>query len=432
MRLLIQNGLIIDPSQNLEAIRDVLIEDGRIADIAAGLANRPGLRGAERLDARGCWVIPGIIDLHVHLREPGGEEDETLASGTQAAAAGGVTTVLAMPNTSPPTDSPARLRSLYARARRECAVHALFAAALTRGQAGEELTDMDALAEAGAAAFSDDGRPVMNAELLRRALLSSKHLGLPVLDHAEDDALAGQGVLHEQAARKLGVPGIPPASEVRAVMRDLSLAALTGGRLHVCHVSCAGTVGLLREAKRRGLSVSAEATPHHFTLTQEDIPERAAADFKMKPPLRTREDREAVLEGLADGTIDAIATDHAPHAPRKKGRGLLRAPFGVIGLETLLPLSLSLVEKGRLSRHALVERLCAAPARILGLRAKGRLRRGADADITVLDPGIRFLVAEDFLSKSRNSPFIGRRLQGRAKATVVSGRIAFLRSEAAA
>ncbi|MBI5243233.1 MAG: dihydroorotase [Elusimicrobia bacterium] len=427
MRLLIHGGLVIDPSQNLEAVRDVLIENGKIADVARGLASRPGLAGVRRLDARGCWVLPGIMDLHVHLREPGGEESETLASGARAAAAGGVTTVLAMPNTSPPADSPSRLRSLYSKSRRDCPVHVFFAAALTRGQAGEELSDLAALAEAGAADFSDDGRPVMNAEPLRQALLASKRLGLSVLDHAEDENLTGPGILHERAARRFGVAGIPSASEVLMALRDILLAALTGGRLHLCHVSCAETVRLLRAAKRRGLAVSAEATPHHFTLTEEDIPARSPADYKMKPPLMARSDREAVLEGLADGTLDAIATDHAPHAPRKKALGLKRAPFGVIGLETLLPLSLALVEKGRLSRRSLVERLCAAPARILGLKAKGHLRRFADADLSVVEPETGFLVTGDFVSRSRNSPFIGRRLKGRARAAVVSGRIAYLR-----
>ncbi|HAH07335.1 MAG TPA: dihydroorotase [Elusimicrobia bacterium] len=410
MRLLIEGGLVVDPEQSLDEVRDLLLEDGKVKDCARGLGSRPGLKGVERLDARGLWVLPGLIDLHVHLREPAfgrGTQDESIASGTRAAAAGGVTTLVAMPNTRPPVDTPKALRALQTKAR-NAPIHALFAACVTRGQKGRELTDFKALAGAGAAAFSDDGRPVRNSELLRRALLATKRLGLPLLDHAEDE-------------------GFSAASEVLAVSRDLALAAMTGGRLHLCHVSCAATVELLREAKRRGADVTAEAAPHHFTLTAGDIPRsRRAADFKMKPPLRRPEDREALIAGLAEGTIDAIATDHAPHAPAKKRRGLSRAPFGIIGLETLVPLSLALVRSGRLTRLELARRLSYAPARILGLRSKGHLRRGADADAVLIDPRARWRF-DDPVSKSRNSPFLGRALVGRARAAVVSGRVVFLR-----
>lgn len=445
-RLLIEGGLVIDPSQRLESRLDVLIRDGKILEISSGLSRRLGAKAPFSLnrekrvgvsqdlgvvDARGCWVIPGVIDMHVHLREPGREEDETILTGTRAAAAGGVCTLLAMPNTLPPTDTASRLLAARRIARRDAAVHVLFAGALTRGQQGEALCDLEALFEAGAAALSDDGRPVMNAEFMRRALLFSRVSGLPVLDHAEDAYLAAGGVLHEgRRSRRLGLPGIPSASETLMALRDVSLAALTGGRLHLCHVSCAETVDLVRRAKRSGLALTAEASPHHLTLTEDDIPRGPrCADFKMNPPLRSRGDREALLEGLQDGTIDAIASDHAPHAPEKKAWGPLKAPFGIIGLETLLPLSLALAAKGVLTRRSLVERLSAAPARILGLRAKGHLRRGADADVTVIDPAKRYRVSLPFRSKSRNSPFLGRSLRGTARAAIVAGRVVFLRAE---
>lgn len=433
--LLIEGGLLIDPSQRLESPRDLLIQGGKVMRISIPL-NRGKRRRVSRdlgpvrrVDARGCWVVPGLIDMHVHLREPGREEDETILTGTRAAAAGGVCTVLAMPNTLPPTDTASRLLAARRIARRDAAVHVLFAGALTLGQRGERLADLKALHEAGAAAISDDGRPVMNSELMRRALLFSRTSGLPVLDHAEDDHLAAGGVIHQgRLSKRLGLPGIPSASETLMALRDLSLAALTGGRLHLCHVSCAQTVDLVRRAKRSGLAVTAEAAPHHFTLTEDDLPRGArCADFKMNPPLRSREDRDALLEGLQDGTLDAVASDHAPHSPEKKARGPLKAPFGIIGLETLLPLSLALVAKGVLTRRSFVERLCGAPARILGLASKGHLRRGADGDVTVIDPLARGRVALPFRSKSRNTPFLGKSLRGMARATIVQGRVVFLR-----
>jgi len=340
-----------------------------------------------------------------------------------------VTTLLTMPNTEPVVDTPARVRELRTRARARGAVNVLVAAAVTRGQGGRELADLERLASAGAAAFSEDGRPVMNAELLRGALARARRLGLRVLDHAEDTHLSGAGILHEgRAARRLGVAGIPAASETLMVQRDIALAELTGGPLHICHVSCAASVAMVREAKRRGLDVTCEAAPHHFTLCDEDVPaSRRAADFKMKPPLRSRADRAALLAGLADGTVDAIATDHAPHAPRLKARGLARAPFGVIGLETLLPLSMELVRRGILRPRRLIELLSSGPARVLGLRNKGRLSAGWDADVTLIDPQAAWLVDGRFASMSRNSPFTGRRLRGLAAATIVGGRLVFRR-----
>ena len=423
-RLLIRGGLVIDPARGLEAVRDVLIAGGRVAEVRAGPSRRSASAapGTRVIDAAGRWVLPGLIDMHVHLREPGREGDETIATGTRAAAAGGVTTVLAMPNTEPVIDTPALVRFVLRRAREAGAANVLPAAAVTKGQKGLRLADLRALAEAGAVAASDDGRPVMNALLMRRALELAKAAGLPILDHCEDLNLSAGGVMNEgRAARLKGLPGIPGAAESVMAMRDIALARLTGGLLHLCHVSCAETVDAVRRAKRAGVRVTAEAAPHHFTLTDDDVP-GLDADFKMNPPLRSKADREAVLEGLADGTIDAIATDHAPHAPKKKALGLAAAPFGVIGLETVLPLTLALVRKNVLSRRRAVELLTAGPARILALARKGGLQPGMDADVTVVDPDAAW-VARSFRSKSSNSPFAGMRLRGRAHTVIVGGRI---------
>jgi len=426
--LLIRGGTLVDPSQGVDAPRDVLLENGRVEAIL-----RPGQKpppDARVLDAAGCWVIPGIIDLHVHLREPGREEAETIETGTRSAAKGGVCTVLAMPNTLPPTDSPEKVRWVYARARERASVNVLVAGAVTLGQAGRALTRMEALAAAGAAAFSDDGLPVADAGLMRAALKRAKRLGLPVLDHAEDLELTGRGVMHEGAAsRRKRLPGIPAFSEALMSARDIRLAEETGAPLHLCHVSCAAVVDMVRDAKRRGVRVTAEAAPHHFSLTDEDIPD-ADPNYKMKPPLRAARDRAAVIEGLADGTLDVIATDHAPHPAGEKARGMCGAPFGIVGLETLIPLSLELVRRRALSRRALAERLSTSPARILGLRAKGTLRRGADADVTLIDPAARTILRAPLASKSANTPFLGRALRGAARATIVGGRVAYRSKEA--
>lgn len=423
-RLLVAGGLVIDPTRHVEKELDVLLEDGRVVEVKAGLAKRSDLKGVKTLDAKGCWVTPGLIDMHVHLREPGRESDETIATGTRAAARGGITTVLAMPNTEPAIDNPSLVRFLKSKAAAEGIVNVAVSAAITLGQKGENLAELAKLAQAGAVAFTDDGRPVMNAELMRRALEHAKDCGTLVIDHCEDTNLSCGAPVHEGAAGTAkGLRGMPWAAETALVLRDIALCELTGARVHIAHVSAAQSVAAIRQAKRRGLPVTAEAAPHHFTLCDCDIP-GYDADYKMNPPLRGAADREALLEALADGTIDAIATDHAPHGPGKKALGLALAPHGVIGLETSLGLALTrLFHKKIVSRRRLVELMSSAPARLLGLCGKGSLKPGSDPDLTVIDPAAAWTVAAPFASKSRNSPFVGMRLKGRARATVVAGKV---------
>ena len=335
-RLLILNALLIDPARKLEKELNLLIEDGRIRSVGRGLAPR-GRAGCEIYDASGLWLMPGLIDMHVHAREPGMESAEDLSSAARAAAAGGFTSILAMPNTDPPADRPALIRSLRAKAE-GLPVNVYFSAAVTRGRAGLKLANLAALKKAGALAFTDDGACVPEGPL-RKALLFSRLSGAPVLDHAEKLLFTGPGVMHEgKISRALGLPGIPYLAETAMVLRDVTLAREVGARIHLQHLSCRESVDTVREAKRRGISVTAETCPHYFTLTCEQVKD---AGFKMKPPLRERGDREAVKKGLADGTIDVIASDHAPHPAAEKAKGLLKAPFGVIGLETALGLALT-------------------------------------------------------------------------------------------
>ncbi len=421
-RLLIKNGLVVDPSQDLEAVRDVLIENRRIARIAPGLSRSRALKGVPVLDARRRWVTPGLIDIHVHLREPGDGGAETIASGTRAAALGGITTVLAMPNTRPPMDSPALLSRMRSKASREAAVNVLFTGTVTAAQKGLRLSDIGRLARAGAAALSEDGNPVMNAGLMREAMELARMSALPIIDHCEDTCLSARGAVNDGPAARNGERAISSVSETVMALRDIELAALTGARLHIAHVSAARTVEAIRSAKRRGIRVTGEAAPHHLILTDRDIPGRDP-DFKMNPPLRSAADRDALLRGLADGTIDAIATDHAPHSPAHKAVGMALAPFGVIGLETSLGLVLTKLLGRVLSRRKVVERMSLGPARILNLKTKGSLKPGMDADLTVIDPSAVWTVKPPFASLSRNSPFIGMRLKGRAAATIVGGRV---------
>jgi dihydroorotase len=490
--LLIEGGRLIDPSQGLDGLHDVLIEDGLVVEVvprgpggaaasgagrrrgdpagiagtavpASGSGGKGGTRGGaeargtvrartagatrgasvsrdarqgstvrhgavaadERLDATGLVVAPGLIDMHVHLREPGQEYKETVASGTMAAAAGGFTAVACMANTEPVNDNRSVTEFIVAEAARHgfARVHPI--GAVSKRLAGEELAEIGEMVRAGAVAISDDGRPVESSELMRRALLYAQHFGVPVIQHAEDLQLSGAGVMHEgEVSTRLGLAGIPGAAEDVMVARDLLLLADTGGRYHVAHLSTARSLEMVREARRRGLPATCEVTPHHLVLTDEEVARTVfSTHCKMKPPLRTEADRRALIAGLADGTVDAIASDHAPHHADEKDVEFDLAPFGILGLETTLGLCLDrLVRPGLISLGRLVELLSTGPARVLGLPG-GTLRPGSVADVTLFDPeGEATVEAAAFFSRSRNTPFDGWTLRGRPVATLLAGR----------
>ena len=423
MDLLIKNGRVVDPASGVDGGLDVLILGGRIVAVRAGIKDET----TRTIDAFGLVVAPGFIDMHVHLREPGFEEKETIRTGSRAAARGGFTTVCCMPNTNPVDDNLSVLEYIKAEARKNAAVNVLPIAAVTRGLKGAELTDMAALVRAGAVAFSDDGQPIGNALIMRRALEASRSLGTLVIDHCEDKGLSADGSMHEgRYSRLCGLTGIPAAAEEIMVARDIRLAGMTGARVHIAHLSVMGAVQAIGEAKKRGVQVTAEATPHHLLLS-DALLERQDTNFKMNPPLRSAEDVSALVEAVKNGVIDAIATDHAPHTVRDKEATFAKAPFGVVGLETAVPLLLDrLVHGDIISLRRLIELLSTNPARLLGLTNKGRLSVGADADITLLDLGAETVVDTDkFESKSRNSPFHGWRLKGAAVMTVVGGKVVF-------
>jgi dihydroorotase len=430
MGLLLQGGRVVDPAQGLDADRDVLLDAGRVAAVAAELSPD----GHESVNARGLVVCPGFIDLHVHFREPGEEYKETIRTGAVSAAAGGFTTVCCMPNTDPAIDDPSVLELIHERAESACGVRVLVNAAMTKGNRGEELAEMGRLADAGAVMFSDDAFPIQHSGLMRRAMEYARMVGLPVTLHCEDKGLSGAGVMNEgPTATMLGLKGIPAASEEIMVARNIELARLTGVHLHICHVSTAGATELVRRAKAEGIALSAEACPHHFTLT-DDCCRGYNTNAKVNPPLRTQRDVEAVTRGLTDGTLDCIATDHAPHAAHEKEQEFDRAPFGLVGLETAVPLVLDhLVRPGALTLSQAIERLATNPARVLlaGETARrrlgpdlGTLRVGAPADVTLLDLEAEVHVeAEKLLSKSKNTPYDGWRLTGKPVMTIVSGEI---------
>ena len=422
--LLIRGGRVIDPAQDIDRIADLRIVDGRIAGIGPG--DTGAARAEETIDAAGMIVTPGLIDMHVHLREPGREEDETIASGTKAALAGGFTSVACIPNTEPPIDTQAAVEFIHQKAARADTCNVFVVACVSRNREGKELAEIGQLVEAGAVAFSDDGAPVSDAELMRRALEYCSMFGKPILAHEEVLELSRGGVMNEGiVSLLLGLGGMPAAAEEVMIGRDTALAESTGGRLHVMHVSTAGGVALVRAAKARGVRVTAEACPHHFTLTDESL-RTFDANCKMSPPLRTAADVEAIIAGIADGTIDCIATDHAPHAREKKMLELDRAPFGILGLETAIGLSVTrLIVPGHLGWSRLVEAMSTLPARILGID-RGTLRQGSPADVTVIDPDRTWKVdVGAFRSKSINSPFHGWTLRGRAVATIVGGRVKY-------
>jgi dihydroorotase len=423
--LLIRGGRVVDPAQGIDRVDDVLVRDGLVVAIGQGAGQTLG-KADETIDAAGLVVAPGLIDMHVHLREPGREEDETIETGTRAAVAGGFTSVACIPNTEPPIDTQAAVEFVHQKAVRADNCNVFVVACVSRGREGKELAEIGRLVESGAVAFSDDGAPVWDAELMRRALEYCRMFDRPILAHEEVLELSRGGVMNEGlVSLVLGLPGMPAAAEEVMIGRDVALAEATGGRLHVMHVSTAGGVALVREAKRRGARVTAEACPHHFTLTDESL-RTFDSNYKMSPPLRTAADVEAIIAGIVDGTLDCIATDHAPHAREKKMLELDRAPMGILGLETAVGLSVTrLVATGRIGWPRLVEALSTLPARILGI-ARGTLRPGAVADITLIDPGLEWRVdVTKFRSKSVNSPFDGWKLTGRAVATIVGGRVKY-------
>lgn len=419
--LLLRGGRVIDPSQRMGRVFDVLLAEGRVARIGENLE---APEGAAVHDVANMIVCPGLIDLHVHLREPGGEHKETIASGARAAAAGGFTAVCAMPNTDPPTDDPASVGYVRAQGLRARAARVYPIGAISIGQKGERLTEMGEMIDAGAVGFTDDGRPVSDAELMRLALEYAQAFGVPIANHCEEKTLSRGGSMNEgTVSSRLGLTGIPNASEDVMIARDLLLAELTGGRLHIQHVSTRMGVEMIRQAKARGVQVTAEATPHHLTLTD------AAADgyrteAKVNPPLRSELDRDAVIAGMLDGTLDVIATDHAPHHYDEKEQAFEDAPFGLVGLETALGLVLThFVHTGKLSFGDLVDRMSVAPARAFSLPG-GSMKEGAPADVTVFDPNQEWVVdPKTFLSKSRNTPFAGWKLKGRAVLTIVDGKV---------
>jgi dihydroorotase len=426
--ILIRGGRVIDPSRGTDGLADVLIESGTIAAVGRGMAPPDGAR---IIEAAGKVVAPGLIDVHVHLREPGREDLETVASGAMAAAAGGFTAVCAMPNTDPVTDNQAAVGFIVSQAQRAARARVYPIGAVTLGQRGEQLAEFGELVGAGAVAVSDDGKPVGSSHMMRTALEYARVFGIPVANHCEEMSLAQGGVMHEGlVSTRLGLKGIPAAAEEIMVARDIILAELTGGHVHLCHMSTRGSVELIRRGKERGIRVTAEATPHHFSLTHE----RCAGydtNAKMNPPLREPEDVAAIRQGLKDGTLDVIASDHAPHHYDAKEREFDLAPNGIIGLETALGVAIrDLVGSGVLTLPELIDRMSTRAARIFNLPG-GTLAVGAPADVVVFDPGERWVVRPDaFHSKSRNTPFAGAELLGRAHQTVVRGRVVFDISDA--
>lgn len=414
---IIRNGRVLDPARGLDEVRDLYMDGGIIVDQPPA--------GARVLDAAGCLVAPGLVDLHVHLREPGGEENETIESGSRAAARGGFTTIVAMPNTRPPHDTPEIVAFVKRRGDEVGRVRVLPSGAITAGRKGRELANLAALAGAGAVAFTDDGSTVQDDALMRRAMDVARDLGCVIMDHAQDSLIEREGgVMHEGAcSRRFGLPGIPTRAEEKIIRRDCELAEATGCAVHIQHVTSAAGADLIRDARARGLRVTGELTPHHLVLCDEDI-DPHDANFKMNPPLRSREDREALADAACDGALSCFATDHAPHSADKKARGFLGGPFGIVGLETAIGLTYTaLVETGRMDVRAWLHRWTVEPARILGLPTP-TLAAGARADVVVIETATAWVVQpNDFLTKSHNTPFGGRTLRGRALATWCGGRL---------
>ncbi len=425
--LLIKDGRIIDPGRGIDKLGSLLVSEGRILGLVGEDVPSPET-GATTLDARGLIVSPGFIDLHCHLRDPGFPEKETLSTGSRAAAKGGFTTICCMPNTSPPLDSRAMIDYVKFTARTQSAIRILPIGCITRGREGKELANMAELAEAGVIGMSDDGSPVMNSTVMRQALEFSRVANLPIIDHCEDINLSRDGQMNEGAlAASLGLRGIPDAAEEIMVARDLLLAELTGGWLHICHVSTEGSIELVRWAKEKGVRVTCEVTPHHLTLTEAMV-KGFNANAKVSPPLRREKDIEALISGVREGVIDIIATDHAPHTEKEKMSGFASAPSGISVFETALGSLMSLVDSGALTLPALIARLTSEPAKILGNRygKLGTLSPGAEADIAIFDPDTEWVVdIKDFVSKGKNTPLAGSVLKGRVIATVAHGEVVY-------
>ena len=425
MKLLIKNGHVVNPENDLNAVQDVLIENDRIIKVADSVRDDADTV----LDAKGMYVMPGFIDLHVHLRDPGLTYKETLETGGMAAARGGVTTICAMPNTRPVTDTSQMIEELHERAAHESPVHVIQLGAITKGQLGEELADIRGMAEAGCHAISEDGKSVMNASLYRKAMKIAKEEGISIFAHCEDITMVEGGVMNADAkAKELGLPGITNSVEDVIVARDILLAKETGVRLRLCHCSTQDSVEMIRLAKAEGLPVTGEVCPHHFTLCTDDIREDDG-NYKMNPPLRAREDVEALKRGLADGTMDVIATDHAPHSAEEKNRSMAKAAFGIVGLETSAALTYTeLVEPGILTVMQMAEKMSYNPAKILGLNDKGSVSEGKIADLVIFDPEKEYRIdVEKFASKGKNTPFNGYPVKGEVACTIVDGKIVYQR-----
>lgn len=422
--LLIKNGRVIDAGTNTDKITDVYVKDGIISEFGDNLSI-DGTDGVT-IDAGGCFVMPGFIDLHVHLRDPGYTHKETIQTGAMAAARGGVTTICPMPNTKPSIDNPEIVSEIVERASKEACVNVLPVGAVTIGQMGKEVTDIRGMKQSGICAISEDGKSVMDSEVYRQAMRIAEECGIPVMAHCEDINLVAGGVMNDDGrAKELGLKGISNAVEDIIAARDILLAKETGVRLHLCHCSTKDSVRMIKEAKEDGLPVTGEVCPHHFILCTEDIPGNDA-NYKMNPPLRSREDVEALKEGLRDGIMDVISTDHAPHSEEEKAVGFEKAPFGIVGLETSASLTYTeLVLQGYLTPMQMVEKMSYNPARVLGID-RGTLAEGSVADIVIFNPGAEYVIhAGDFVSKGRNTPFEGRKVKGRVEYTIRDGEIVY-------
>ncbi len=423
MKILIKNGRIIDPDTKTDQVGDLLIDGDKIARMGEEIDEK-----ADRVvDAAGCYVMPGLIDMHVHLRDPGLTYKEDIITGADAAAHGGVTTILAMPNTRPVMDDASRVAYVKNKAREFAKVNVLQVGAITRGMKGEELADIEDMVKEGVPAISEDGKSVMNSQLYREAMLLAKRLNIPVLAHCEDIDMVKGGCMNEdEISREFGLPGISNAVEDCIVARDIILARDTGCHLHLCHCSTEGAAMMMRAAKEYGLPVSAEVCPHHFTLTSSDMV-KGDTNYKMNPPLRTSEDRQALLEALRDDIIQVISTDHAPHSRDEKNQSMEKAPFGIVGLETSVALTITeLVDKGWITPMQMAEKMSYNPARIVHLDNKGSLRPGKDADVVVIDPEEMYTIdVNDFVSKGKNSPFHGKQVKGKVKLTICSGEVVY-------